>query len=169
MGAGWPGSGVPSLPSTLSSWPYSPSSEGQSVRHSRPAALATCPKFRCPARELRLPPPPGLLQLVPPGRPSPSALPAAVGAAAAPARGRRLRCHRAPRRALGLPRSLRTHFPPRPAEGSIRPLRPRPVPPPVGLPRRPLGSVVLAGLAGICSLTWWVPGLCRYRDWGLGV
>lgn len=41
----------------------SPSYEGQSVRRPRPATPATCPKFRCRARELRRPPPPGLLRL----------------------------------------------------------------------------------------------------------
>lgn len=67
----------------------------------------------------------------PPGRP---ALPALSRCrrrrrrSLCPARGRRLRCHRAPRPAPGLPLSIRTHFPPRPAEGSTRPPRSRPAP-----------------------------------------
>lgn len=57
------GRGFRALRAPLAPQRCSPNYEGQSVRRPRPAAPATCPKFRCPARELCRPPPPGLLRL----------------------------------------------------------------------------------------------------------
>eukprot|EP00071_Canis_lupus_P023011 XP_013973723.1 basic proline-rich protein-like [Canis lupus familiaris] len=81
--AGGAGSGAPGPPSTPCPRPLSPSSEGQSVRRLSPAALATCPKFRCPAASCARRPLPDPSGCAPLRRPAPSALPAAVGAAAA--------------------------------------------------------------------------------------
>lgn len=171
------GRGFRALRALLVPQPRSPSSEGQSVRRPRPAAPATCPKFRCPARELCLPPPPGLSGSAPPGRPAPSALPAAVGAAAAPyvqpaaaavsavtdPRARRpgSRCHSAPtsrrarQRAAPAPAT-----PPRPSPPCPAPRRPAAAPAGKRSPR--CGS---ARHAGICSLALWA------QDWiqGLGL
>lgn len=71
-GRGSLGPGFPAFRSPFGPRSLSPISEGQSVRRLSPAAPATCPKFRCPARELRLPPPPGLLRLHATGKARPA-------------------------------------------------------------------------------------------------
>lgn len=163
-GQGSLGPGFSALRAPPGPRPRSPISEGQSVRRLSPAAPATCPKFRCPAHELRLPPPPVLLRPRATGearRVLPSRCRRRRRRSGCPARGRRLRCHRAPRPAPGLPLSIRTHFPPCPAEGSTRP--PRGPTPPCSAPRGPTAapagkcspSAGSAKHAGICSPTLW--------------
>lgn len=115
-------------------------------------------KFGCPVPDLHPPPAVGLLGLraTSQARPvRPSRRRRRRRRSLRPARSCRLRCHLAPRPALGLRLSLRAHFPLRPAEGSTRPLRTAPG----GLPQRPLGNVVPAaamrgspGFAVLCTL-----------------
>ncbi|XP_038409300.1 basic proline-rich protein-like [Canis lupus familiaris] len=166
--AGGAGSGAPGPPSTPCPRPLSPSSEGQSVRRLSPAALATCPKFRCPAASCARRPLPDPSGCAPLRRPAPSALPAAVGAAAAArwvqpaAAASAVTEPRARRRAPAVnPRPLPAapgrgqHTPP-----TVRPAPPRPAPPRPAL-LRPSGPA--AAPAGKCSPS---RRLCRER-WDL--
>lgn len=180
-GRGSLGPGFPAFRSPFGPRSLSPISEGQSVRRLSPAAPATCPKFRCPARELRLPPPPGLLRLRATGKARP-ALPFTLPSAPPPLPMSSPRppppLSPSPAPGARAPTVNPHPLPAAPGRGQHTPpaVPPRPAPPLEGLPRRPRGNVVppvgSARHAGICSPTLralaWVRGtwhltwnLCR--------
>lgn len=138
----------------------SPSYEGQSVRRPRPATPATCPKFRCRARELRRPPPPGLLRLRATGeaRPRP---PCPLQSAPPPLPTSSPRppppLSPSPAPGAGAPAVTRHSLPAAPGRGqhptpAAPPLPAPPLPalPPVCLLQSPLGNVVLPAGRRLC-------------------
>lgn len=83
-GGGGSGPGAPGPPRTPGPRPRSPSSEGQSVRRPLPGLRQLVPSSGVRSESYACSPLPSSSGLAPPGKPALCALPAAVGAAAAP-------------------------------------------------------------------------------------